>query len=73
LNKFSKNKIIPLVQKLTQLKEHIILTCFAFAQIYKLYGYEQYRMHGSVIKVLIDMNQTQSILPCLPHDDATIG
>jgi hypothetical protein len=62
-----------LVQKLTQLNGHIISSCFAFAQIYKLYGYEQYRLHGSVINVFIDMNQIQSILPFVPHNDATIG
>jgi hypothetical protein len=59
--------------KRKQLKEHIISSCLAFPQIYKLYGYGQYKMHGSVINVPIDVNQTQSILPCLPHDDATIG
>jgi hypothetical protein len=25
-------------------------------------------MHGSVINVLKNVDQTQSILPCLPHD-----
>jgi hypothetical protein len=40
-NKISKNKIIPLVQTLTQLKERLISPCFA--QIYKLKGYGQYR------------------------------
>jgi hypothetical protein len=29
-------------------------------------------MHGNVINVLANVNQTQSILPCLPHDDVTI-
>ncbi len=29
-------------------------------------------MHGSVIDVLTNMNEIQSILPHLPHDDATI-
>jgi hypothetical protein len=67
---FFKTKFVLLVQKLTKLKEHIISSCLAFAQIYKLYGYGQYRMHGSVINVLIHMNQTQSILPYLPHNDA---
>jgi len=28
-------------------------------------------MHGSVIDVPTNMNETQSILPSLPHDDAT--
>jgi hypothetical protein len=30
-------------------------------------------MHGSVINVLANVDQTQSILPHLSHDDATIG
>jgi hypothetical protein len=30
-------------------------------------------MHSSVINVPTNVNQTQSILPCLPHDGATIN
>ncbi len=30
-------------------------------------------MHGSVINVPTNMNETQSILPSLAHDDATRG
>ncbi len=30
-------------------------------------------MHGSVINVPPNVNQTQSILSCLPHDGATIN
>jgi hypothetical protein len=30
-------------------------------------------MHGNVINVLANVDQTQSTLPCLPHDGATIG
>jgi len=30
-------------------------------------------MNGSVINVLANVNQIQSILPHLPHDNATIG
>jgi len=30
-------------------------------------------MHSSVINVLTNMNEIQSILPCLSHDDATIS
>ncbi len=30
-------------------------------------------MHGSVINVLANVNQIQSILSCLPHDGATIN
>jgi hypothetical protein len=68
-NKISRNKIILVVQKLTQLEE----PCLVFAQIYKLQRYEQYKMHGSVINVPTNVDQTQSILPHLPYDGATIG
>ncbi len=33
----------------------------------------QYTMHGNVINVLLNVNQTQSTLLCLSHNDATIG
>jgi hypothetical protein len=67
-----RNKIIPFVQKLRQLEECLISSHFAFVQIYKLCRYGQYKMHGSVINVLTNMNQTQLILPRLPHNDITI-
>ncbi len=46
--------------------------CFIFAQIYKLQGYKLYKMHGNIINVPINVNQTQSIVPHLQHDGATI-
>jgi hypothetical protein len=30
-------------------------------------------MHGSVINVPANVNETQTILPCLTHNDAIIG
>jgi hypothetical protein len=72
-NKISRNKIIPSIQKLTQLKKHFISPCFAFAQIYKLQRYGQYKMHGNVINILANVYQIQSILPHLPNDGAIIG
>jgi hypothetical protein len=30
-------------------------------------------MHGNVINVFANVDQTQSILPCLQHDGVTIG
>ncbi len=30
-------------------------------------------MHGSLINVFAHVNETQSILPCLPHNDVIIG
>jgi hypothetical protein len=43
-------------------------TTFVFVQIYKLYGYGQYTIHGSVINVFANVNQIQSILPHLLND-----
>jgi hypothetical protein len=37
-------------------------TIFSFAQIYKLYDYGRYRMHGIVINFLTNVDQTQLIL-----------
>jgi hypothetical protein len=62
-NSISRNEIIPSVQRLTQLEEHLISPRLAFAQIYKIHGYGQYTMHGSIINVPSNINETQSILP----------
>jgi hypothetical protein len=58
LNKSLKNKIIPLVQKLTQLEKHLASPRLVITQIYKLQGYGQYKMHGSVINVIANVDQT---------------
>jgi hypothetical protein len=68
-----ETKLFHKFKKLTQLEECIISSCFVFVQIYKLKGYGQYKMHDSVINILTNVNQTQSILSHLPHDGATIG
>jgi hypothetical protein len=65
LNNVFKNKIIPLVQIFTQLEQCLISSHLTFAQIYKLYVHGKYRMNGSVINVLANVNQIQLILP---HD-----
>jgi hypothetical protein len=39
-----------------------------FAQNYKIYGYGNYSMHGN--DVLANIDQIQSVLPCIPYDDA---
>ncbi len=68
-NKISRNKIIPIIQKLTQLKKRFISPHLALVQIYKLQEHGQYKMHGNVINVSTNVDQTQSILP---PDGATI-
>jgi hypothetical protein len=45
----------------------------AFAQIWQLQGHGQYIIKRSIINVPTNVNFTQSILPYLPHNDATIG
>jgi hypothetical protein len=69
-NKISENEIIPLVQKLTQLKENFLLPHLAFVQIYKVYDYGQY---ASVINVPTNVNQTQFILSHVPYVETIIG
>ena len=71
LNSISRNEIILSIQRLTQLEERLISPCLVFAQIYKIHC--QYTMHGSIINVLSNINEIQSILLQLPHDDLTIG
>jgi hypothetical protein len=61
-----------LAQELTWKEKCFISPCFAFAQIYKLYDYGQYRMHGIVINLLTNVDQTQLILQCLSYDETTI-
>ena len=44
----------------------------AFAQIHKLHNYGQYKLYGSIINVLANIDQTQSLLPRLPEDESMI-
>ncbi len=61
-NKISRNKIISSIQKLKQLEERFISPLFTFVQIYKFQGCGKYKMHGSVINVPTNVDQTHSIL-----------
>jgi hypothetical protein len=53
------------------LKEIFILPRQAFAYIYKLHNYGQYKLHGSVINVPTNIDRVQSILLRLPDNDLT--
>jgi hypothetical protein len=66
------NNDIDFVKKLYELEEWLVSLCLAFAQIWQLQGYGQYNIKGSIINVPSNINSTQSILPHLPHDEATI-
>jgi hypothetical protein len=45
---------------------------FCFCLNFKTTKIQQYKMHGGVINVFTNVDQTQSILPCLSHDGAII-
>ncbi len=51
----------------------MVLPHLAFGQIWQLQGYGQYNIKRNIINVLTNVNFTQSILSCFPHDEATIG
>jgi hypothetical protein len=58
---------------LNELEEGLVSPRLTFAQIWQLQGYGQYNIKGSIINVPSNINFTQSILPCLPHDETKIG
>jgi hypothetical protein len=53
----SSNSIINSISNLCELEERLIAPRQAFAQIWQVEGYGQFK--------------TQSILPCMPNDEAT--
>jgi hypothetical protein len=67
------NPIIFLVLDLHELEERLIPPQQAFAQIWQVEGYGQYKIRGNIINVPTNVNITQSILPRMPNDEATIG
>ncbi len=67
----SSNSIINSISNLCELEERLIAPRQAFAQIWQVEGYGQFKIHGSVINALANINKTQSILPCMPNDEAT--
>ncbi len=62
-----------MLKKLNELEKRLISPHLAFVQIWQLQGYGQYSIKGNIINVLTNVNFTQSILPHLPHNEATIG
>ncbi len=44
----------------------------AFTQIFRLKGYGQYGMHGSIVNVPTNLNLVQTILPWMSYDDISI-
>ena len=72
-NNIFRNIRIESVNKLNVLEERLIYPQQAFAQIYKLHNYGQYKLHGSVINVSSNLDKVQFILPRLLENDTTIG
>jgi hypothetical protein len=58
---------------LHELEERLIVPRQMFAQIWQVEGYDQYNIWGSIINVQANVNKTQSILPHVLDDEATIG
>jgi hypothetical protein len=73
LTNIKLNNDIDFVKKLNELKEQLISPCLSFAQIWRLQGYGQYNIKGSIINVPSNIKFTQSILFCLPRDETTIS
>jgi hypothetical protein len=64
---------IDFVKKLNELEKQLVSPHLTFAKIWQLQVYGKYNIKGSIINVPSNINSTQSILPCLPHDETTIG
>jgi hypothetical protein len=50
----------------------ISITLFSICSNWQFQGYGQYNIKGSIINVPSNINSTQSILPCFPHDEAIV-
>jgi hypothetical protein len=64
---------IDFVKKLNEFKKKLVSPRLTFVQIWQLQGYGQYNIKRTIINVASNINFIQSILPRLPHDEATIG
>jgi hypothetical protein len=67
------NNDIDSIKKPNELEEWVVSLRLSFAQIWQLQGYGKYNIKGNIINVPSNINFTQSILPCLLHDEAIIG
>jgi hypothetical protein len=56
----SWNSAIVFVKCFTTLEERLVSSRFTFAQNYKLHGDGQYKLNGSIINVLVNIDETQS-------------
>jgi hypothetical protein len=72
-NNICRNSIIKFVQQLIELEERLVSPRIAFAQIHKLHNFAQFKLHGSIINVPSNIDQTQSLFPRLLEDGTTIG
>jgi len=57
----------------SKLKERFITPKQTFAQIYQVQIYGQFKMHGNVINVPLNLNKIQLVLPQMPKDETTLG
>ncbi len=59
--------------RLAWIRKRLIVPQQAFTQIWQVEGYGQYKIWIIIINVPTNVYITQSILPCMPNDEATIG
>ena len=71
--KIYRSSIIESIKQLIVLEERMISLRLEFAQIHKLHNYGKYKLHGSIINVLANIDQTQPLLSRLLKDELIIG
>jgi hypothetical protein len=58
-----------LVLMLNNIEKCLITPCLAFAQIFQLQGYKQYKIYGRVVNVQTNLNFFQNVLLHMPYDE----
>jgi hypothetical protein len=67
----SRNSIIKSGKQLTTLEKRLVSPHLAFAQIHELHNFGQFELHGSIINILANIDQTQCSLLHLFEDGTT--
>ncbi len=57
---------------LNKIEERLITPCLAFMQIFQLKGYEQFGMHGNIVKFSTNLDLVQNVLSWMSYDDSSL-
>jgi hypothetical protein len=57
---------------LNKIEERLITPCLAFMQIFQLKGYEQFGMHGNIVKFSTNLDLLQNVLSWMSYDDSSL-